>query len=43
MSMRRGSSKEVVNLNVTTYVSDTKRDATTRYEKDGNFDLQTGK
>ena len=43
MSMRRGSSKEVVNLNVTTYVSDTKRDATARYEKDGNFDLQTGK
>jgi hypothetical protein len=43
MSMRRGSSKEVVNLNVTTYVSDTKRDATARYEKEGNFDLQTGK
>jgi len=43
MSMRRGSSKEVVNLNVTTYVSDTKRDATARYDREGNFDLQTGK
>lgn len=43
MSMRRGSGKEVVNLNVTTYVSDTKRDATARYDREGNFDLQTGK
>ena len=43
MGMRRGSSKEVVNLNVTTYVSDTKRDATARYDREGNFDLQTGK